>query len=159
MTNLCKRQNGQNVYTAEDCFRFLEECGQQHYGAHFRIYPEDHPLIFRLLVYYIQDHRTAEQLNLNLRKGVLLIGPIGCGKTSLMFLMRYFLPDHRQYTIKSTRAISLEFQQDGYPVIQRYSTQSFHYQHGELHPKAHCFDDLGVEQLLKHYGNQCNIMT
>ncbi|MEM6843217.1 MAG: ATPase [Bacteroidota bacterium] len=159
MTNLCKRQNGKNVYTAEDCFRFLEERGQHHYGAHFRIYPEDHKLIFRLLVYFIQDLHTAKELNLNLRKGILLTGPIGCGKTSLMFLMRYFLPDYRQYTIKSTRTISLEFQQNGHEIIQRYSNQSFHYQCGELHPKALCFDDLVVEQPLKHYGNQCNIMA
>ena len=159
MANLCRRQDGKNVFVAEDCFRFLEEKGQHHYGPHFRIYPEDHALIFKLLVYFIQDQQTAPSLNLNLRKGILLTGPIGCGKTSLMMLMRAFLPDHRRHILKSTRAISLEFQEDGYPVIQRYSTQSFHQRGGENHPKIYCFDDLGVEQPLKHYGNQCNIMA
>ena len=159
MANLCRRQDGKNVFVAEDCFRFLEEKGQHHYGPHFRIYPEDHALIFKLLVYFVQDHHTAPSLNLNLRKGILLTGPIGCGKTSLMMLMRAFLPDHRRHVLKSSRSISLEFQEDGYQVIQRYSTQSFHQRGGESHPKIYCFDDLGVEQPLKHYGNQCNIMA
>ena len=73
--------------------------------------------------------------------------------------MRYFLSDRRRHVLKSTRTISLEFQEDGYPVIQRYSTQSFHRRGGESYPKIYCFDDLGVEQPLKHYGNQCNIMA
>ena len=150
MANLCRRQDGKNVFVAEDCFRFLEEKGQHHYGPHFRIYSEDHTLIFKLLVYFVQDHHTASTLNLNLRKGILLTGPIGCGKTSLMMLMRYFLPDHRRHVLKSTRAISLEFQEDGYSVIQRYSTQSFQQRGGESLPKIYCFDDLGVEQPLKH---------
>ena len=145
MANLCRKQDGKNVFVAEDCFRFLEEKGQHHYGPHFRIYPEDHALIFKLLVYFIQDQQTAPSLNLNLnlRKGILLTGPIGCGKTSLMMLMRSFLPDHRRHVLKSTRAISLEFQEDGYPVIQRYSTQSFHQRGGENHPKVYCFERSG----------------
>jgi DNA replication protein DnaC len=27
-----------------------------------------------------------------------------------------------------------------------------------LHPKIYCFDDLGAEQSLKYYGNECNVM-
>ena len=45
--------------------------------------------------------------------------------------------------------------QDGYEVITRYSRQSFLYHH----PKTYCFDDLGTENSLKYYGNDCNIMA
>jgi hypothetical protein len=27
------------------------------------------------------------------------------------------------------------------------------------HPKIYCFDDLGAEQSLKYYGNECNVMS
>ena len=26
------------------------------------------------------------------------------------------------------------------------------------HPKIYCFDDLGTEQALKYFGNECNVM-
>ena len=66
-----------------------------------------------------------------------------------------FLPREKRHIIKSCRDISFEFIQDGYEVISKYSRQSFRYNH----PKTYCFDDLGTENSLKYYGNDCNIMA
>jgi len=66
-----------------------------------------------------------------------------------------FLPREKRHLIKSCRNVSFEFIQDGYEVISRYSRHSFRYNH----PKTYCFDDLGTENSLKYYGNDCNIMA
>ena len=66
-----------------------------------------------------------------------------------------FLPREKRHIIKSCRDVSFEFIQDGYEVISKYSRQSFRYHH----PKTYCFDDLGTENSLKYYGNDCNIMA
>jgi energy-coupling factor transporter ATP-binding protein EcfA2 len=129
----------------------MEEKGREQFGDHFRIFPEDHGLIFKLLVYAIRDQENAERLNLNLQKGIMLTGPVGCGKTSLMKLLRFFMVQTESYVIKSCREISFEFIAKGFEVIHKYST-------GESR-KAYCFDDLGTEQNLKYYGNECNVMA
>lgn len=85
----------------------------------------------------------------------MLSGPIGCGKTSLMFLLRHFMPQQNQFTVKSCRDISFEFIKEGYITIQKYSHLSFK----NHEPIVYCFDDLGTENNLKFYGNECNIMA
>ena len=133
----------------------MEAKGKQLFGSHFQIHPEDHPLIFKLLVWIIKDKANAKKQGLSLQKGIMLTGPVGCGKTSLMKILQYFLPSEKRHIIKSCRDVSFEFIQDGYEVISRYSSQSFRYHH----PKTYCFDDLGTENSLKYYGNDCNIMA
>jgi hypothetical protein len=134
---------------------WLSQKGKEPYGSHFRIYEEDKALLRSLLCYFLKDEQTALQLNINLNKGILLTGPVGCGKTTLMSLMRFFQPYPNSFTIKSCRDISFEFIKEGYPTIQKYSHLSFK----NHHPLTYCFDDLGTENNLKFFGNECNIMA
>ncbi len=136
------------------CTSFLEKRGREQYGERFRIYEEDLDVIFKLIVYFVGDKLNAQKLGLDLNKGILLTGPIGCGKTSLMNLMRLVPTPDRTHYMKSCRNVSFEFIQDGYEVIWRYSRMSFN----NSLPKIYCFDDLGTEQNLKYYGNECNVM-
>jgi energy-coupling factor transporter ATP-binding protein EcfA2 len=136
------------------CLSFLEKRGKELYGDKFKMHEEDHDIIFKLIVYFIGDKVQAEKLNLDLNKGILLSGPIGCGKTSLMNLMRFVPPPERNHIVKACRDVSFEFIQEGYDVIWRYSRMSFN----NNHPKIYCFDDMGTEQNLKYYGNECSVM-
>jgi len=133
---------------------FLEKQGRAQFGENFRIHEQDHEIVFRLLVYFLGDLYHADKLGLDLNKGILLTGPIGCGKTSLMSLMRLVPPPERNHIMKTCREVSFEFIGEGYEVINRYSRMSFI----NNHPKIYCFDDLGTEQNLKYYGNECNVM-
>lgn len=136
------------------CISFLEKRGKELYGDKFKIQEEDYEIIFKLLVYFIGDKVQAEKHDLDLSKGILLSGPIGCGKTSLMTLMRFVPPPERNHIMKPCRDVSFEFIQEGYEIISRYSRMSFN----NGHPKIYCFDDLGTEQSLKYFGNECNVL-
>jgi len=149
------KQDTIGPYTFTWCLEQLTKRGQEQFGPHFRIYKEDHDLIRRLLVYFLADKPKADQLGIDLTKGIVLTGPIGCGKTSLMTLMKFVSPPDRNFTLKSTRDVSYDFIQDGYEVIHRYSRLSYN----ATGPRAYCFDDLGAEQALKYYGNECNVMA
>ena len=133
----------------------LEAKGMELYNPNFKVYPEDYEIIFKLLIYFLKDEASTEKYNLSLRKGILLSGPVGCGKTSLMNLVKLTLPQEQRYIVKSCREVSFEFIQDGYTVIRKYSTHSFN----KDIPKTYCFDDLGTENNLKYYGNDGNVMA
>ena len=134
---------------------YMEAKGKELYRPDFRIYEEDREIVFRLLVYFLRDERNAERFGISLRKGLLITGPVGCGKTSLMNLIKLTLPPEQRYIVKACREVSFEFIQDGYSVIRKYSNLSFK---NDI-PKVYCFDDLGTENSLKYFGNECNVMA
>jgi DNA replication protein DnaC len=107
-----------------------------------------------LIAYFMKDETAAALYGLNLDKGILLAGPIGCGKTSLLNLLRLLQPAESRFIMRSCRDVSFEFIERGYSTIPKYSTLSFK----NFEPLVYCFDDLGAENNLKFYGNECNIM-
>lgn len=152
-------KDGTYQFNFSSSLKWLEKNGKKAFGSHFSISKEDHELIFKLMVYAIGDKVCCDKKNINLNKGILLTGPIGCGKTSLMKLVNYFFPVEKQYQIKSSRELSFEFEKEGYQVINRYGNAFVHSFGGRLKSGVICFDDLGIEQSQKHYGNECNVLA
>jgi energy-coupling factor transporter ATP-binding protein EcfA2 len=146
-----------NRYDYEACRAQLEYQGKAIYGPKFRLYPADEAVITQLLAWALRDEVTADKFHLDLHKGLLLTGPVGCGKTSLMSLLRPLLPPAQRYAMKPCREIAFEFASEGYPVISRYSRQSFH--PAMQLPAAICFDDLGLEATIQYFGNSTNTMA
>ena len=136
--------------------RQLEEYGKNTYGAGFRLHDTDRPVVVKLMAYFLQDEAVAAAEGIDLRKGIFLTGKVGCGKTSLMMLMKALAPESYRAHMVSCRHISFEFSKIGYDVISRYSTNAF-FPYTNV-PKVHCFDDLGVEQTVNYWGNNCNVM-
>jgi DNA replication protein DnaC len=149
-----------SLYDYEKVFFFLQNKGQQDFGKHFNISKIDAPIITKIVAYFLKDEFICNQEGIDLKKGIILTGPIGCGKTSIMSLMKYFIDNSKCiYLVKSCRDISFEFIKEGYEIIPRYTTKSF--TRNGLHetPRYFCFDDLGTENNLKYYGNECNVMA
>jgi energy-coupling factor transporter ATP-binding protein EcfA2 len=144
-----------NSFDFTKCLSQIESTGKKLYHPTFKVFAEDYEIIFKLLVYFLKDSAGAEKYNISFRKGILLSGPVGCGKTSLMFILRLFQHPEERLILKPCRDISFEFIQEGYSTIQKYSKHSFK---NDL-PKAFCFDDLGTENNLKYFGNECNVMA
>ena len=134
---------------------WLEKKGIELYGKKFKILETDHEIIYKLIAYFLKDEQACYQFNIDLEKGILLSGPIGCGKTSLMNLMKYLAQTENKFSVKPCRDISFEFIQDGYEVIHRYSKGKLY----QAEPRTYCFDDLGTENNIKYFGNECNVMA
>jgi hypothetical protein len=83
------------------------------------------------------------------RKGLLLVGPVGCGKTTLL---RLFMRNPRQpYGLLSTRKVSERYQEEGLEGLAIYRQAG----RGGI-----CFDDLGAEAMsVRHYGSEANPMA
>jgi len=152
-------KNNTIIYDFQNSLNFITQKGKAIYGHHFHLYNEDMPIIRKILAYTIGDQENTIRQGLNPRKGLMLCGPIGCGKTSLMRLMQLLLPVDHRYPVKACRDVSFEFQKEGFDVIHRYSKRSFTITPGSKTPKTVCFDDLGAEQNLKHFGSECNVMA
>lgn len=135
--------------------QFLDQKGKENYGSNFQLQREDIPTILKLAGYFLQDNKLCAEQNIDLRKGIMLTGPIGCGKTTLMTLCRLLCNQEDRFIVKSARDITFEFIQDGYETIHRYSR-------GKIYAsefRNYCFDDLGTEQNMKHFGNECNVLA
>jgi energy-coupling factor transporter ATP-binding protein EcfA2 len=150
MNNSTKSQ-----FNYPEIINWLEAKGIELYGNHFKILETDYPIVYMLIAYFLQDETTCHQYGINLNKGILLTGPIGCGKTSLMTLMKHLTPIGNKFSVKPCRDISFEFIQDGYQIIHKYSIGQLY----QSEPRTYCFDDLGTENNLKYFGNECNVMA
>lgn len=137
----------------------LQNLGNKMYGKHFKISKEDYPVINKIETWFVQDVVRAEQLNINLKKGILLSGPVGAGKTSIMKIFRLLFAGTNPFIIKSCREITFEFSKNGYEVIQKYSSHSYDTRKVPFRPITYCFDDLGVESNLNYFGDKSNIMA
>lgn len=136
-------------YDFKASLALLDQMGKEKYGPQFRIRKQDVEIIYKLLVYAIRDEENCVKHGINPYKGILLLGPVGCGKTSLMTLIKTFFPKNHQHLIRPAREVAFEFIRDGYPVLLKYGKSN----------RVYCFDDLGVEKSLKHFGNECNTMA
>ena len=126
---------------------YLEAKGKMLFGNEFHLYKEDEPLLYKLCNYIIAEKEKCEKLKLDPAKGVLLSGPVGCGKTSFLKLLRYLVPHQKQYQVIPCRNIVFAFNHLGYKTIEDYGNSSYL-----------CFDDLGVEPAGSFFGKDCNVL-
>jgi len=130
----------------------------------FQLDAHNEPIYRRLLAYFTADEATQAALDLDPGKGILLLGPVGCGKTAAL---RCFERNARApYRIVPARDVARRFLTEGFAVLDRYGAQAFSSRsygsgHGpdHRHPLTYCFDDLGVEQNARLYGNECNVLA
>ena len=140
-------QGNKILYDFEKILIYLEAKGRLLFGKEFKVYDEDREVLFKLCNYAIRDFGSCRKLGLNPDKGILLSGPVGCGKTSLMKLIRHITPHFRPFEIIPARNIVFGFNHIGFRNIEDYGKGHFY-----------CFDDLGVEPDGKHFGSDCNVM-
>jgi DNA replication protein DnaC len=134
-------------YDFKSILIYLGAKGKLLFGKNFKIYEEDEVVLYKLCIYFIRDFEACKKLNIDPNKGILLSGPVGCGKTSLMKLLRHMVPHHKPYEVIPARNITFAFNNIGYKTIQEYGNSSFY-----------CFDDLGVETTGRHFGKDCNVL-
>lgn len=114
------------------------------------------PIIENLCKYFTGDSTGP----LNLKKGILLRGGVGCGKTSIMQLFQY--NQTNSFNIVSCREVAYKFANDGHSAISQYNnllySSNLKLTFGQKEIGT-CFDDLGTEEEKKNFGNQVNVMA
>jgi predicted ATPase len=80
----------QVVYDFDKTMSYLNRYGKSKFGDKFQLRRSDTEILEKLMAYAIRDRKTCESHNIDLEKGILLIGKIGCGKTSLMDIFQNF---------------------------------------------------------------------
>jgi hypothetical protein len=131
--------------------------GKEMFRPDYNIDDIDRAPILKLITYFLKDENVADHLGIDLYKGLIINGPVGCGKTAIMRIMRSLVSPRERFLIRSCREISLEFMREGYQVISRYSKQCFDIHSGA--PRPSCFDDLGLETDVNYFGNSMNVMA
>ena len=137
----------------DDMITWLNQKGKQLYGPIFKIDPRDYEIIFKLLIYFFRDKSNAPKHGIDFQKGLLVSGPVGCGKTSLLNLFRIMVISHSPYQIISCRDISLNFMDQGFASLKYYTGAK------QKKPSVFCFDDLGTETSMKYFGNETNVIA
>lgn len=135
------------LYDFQKILVYLDAKGKILFGEKFVICTKDCEVLFKLCNYFIKDETNCKKLGIDLKKGILLSGPVGCGKTSLMKLLRHLVPHRRSYELVPCRNVVFSFNHLGYKTIGDYGDNGFF-----------CFDDLGVEPSGRFYGKDSNVM-
>ncbi|WP_034893847.1 ATPase [Gillisia sp. Hel_I_29] len=126
---------------------YLNAKGKLLFGEKFKIHRKDKAILIQLISYFIKDKENCKKFGIDIEKGILLSGPVGCGKTSLMKLLRYIVPLQRPYEMIPCRNVTFSFNHLGFKTIEEYGNS-----------KIFCFDDLGVEPFGRFYGKDLNVM-
>lgn len=127
------------------------------FSRNYKIFDIDRPPVLRLLAYFLRDVAVAKDEGLDLRKGLLVTGPVGCGKTSVLQVLRTYCADLHRPQVFSCREIVFEYVQVGQEIIGRYGSGAF-FPYSQV-PRVHAYDDLGLEGPATYQGNPCNVMA
>jgi predicted ATPase len=131
--------------------RFFEQKGLE-----YQI-DEDNKKQFQLLSWYFSknprfenaENKTGQNIgNYGLKKGLMILGNVGCGKTTMIKAFQESLKFvNAGFVIHSCLDVESDFARNGYEALD------------SLHkPYQKMFDDLGFDDVVKHFGNEERIM-
>lgn len=123
------------------------------------ILDDDNREIFETLCLYFSGDPAFELSGeYTFSKGIMLNGPIGCGKTELMRM--FSINSFRPFQVAACRSIASGYQIEGVTALNRYSELVPVYPQKNLgfDMIGQCFDDLGTEDDKKNFGNNLNVM-
>jgi DNA replication protein DnaC len=113
----------------------------------FTISKEEEKL-YKLLSLYFTEDKRFEDGGYSLKKGIMLWGAYGCGKTTIMkAFMQNPLSD---FGVIPCRRVAEIYAEEGNEIVWRYAKV-----------ESICFDDLGTEAeagLKQHFGNKKNVL-
>lgn len=144
-----------------DYFRMIASQGEDKFEQ-FNFDKENKEVIEMLCMYFAQDPRFESRFpEYSLKKGLMMWGDVGCGKTSLMKFLR--VNQVQSYRVIPCSDIALDFVRDGVDGLQKYCNYLVDCSSAAriefLQPHCGiCFDDLGTETISANYGNKVDVM-
>lgn len=110
---------------------------------------------YKRLFVQLKKYFTGTKCDLDLSKGIALMGNIGNGKTTIM---KAFAGNPIQkYNVIPARTIVDQYDIEGKTAVLRFSSpqKSKFFKDETI---GFCFDDVGLEERGKYYGKQVNVM-
>lgn len=138
------------LFSIEKCWQYLLEQGKMVYGEHFRLTKEHKNVIYKLLIYAIEDEQEMRNLGLDPRKGILLMGEPMSGKTAMFRLTKSFYANKKKYDLKSCRLLSQGFVLNGFESLAPLFAPN---------AKVLVLDNMGKENNARHYGYTCDVVA
>ncbi|MBK8516004.1 MAG: ATPase [Saprospiraceae bacterium] len=148
----------QSHFNYDHFARLMELNGQIIYGQEFRLYKEDKDVILQLYAYFTGDTDLCRHYEIHLGKGLFLSGKTGVGKTVHMKLVRQFMHYKERYKMKSCQQLALEYMDHGSQILTQYGRNYVDHVDRSTINQAYCFDDIGTEDEVKHYGTNANVL-
>jgi energy-coupling factor transporter ATP-binding protein EcfA2 len=145
--NLASRKGKELLYDFSKILIYLEAKGKILFGKDFMLYKEDREILYMLSNYFIKDDNNCQRYGIDIQKGLLITGPVGCGKTSFIKLLPYIIPFEKVYVTIPTRNVVFSFNHIGFKTIEDFGHSGFY-----------CFDDLGIEPSGRFFAQECNVM-
>lgn len=122
----------------------------------FNLSSEELEIYKQLSMYFTSDPGFKGSL----KKGLLLFGNIGCGKTTALKL--FMFNPKQSFAIFPCRRVADEFTREGTEALMKYTGMIFINQPELYYGQKSvgiCYDDLGTEHTAKHFGNERNVMA
>lgn len=117
--------------------------------------------VIKILSYYFSGDENFELIEdgYSLDKGILIIGPVGSGKTTILKAIQR--NSFNPFRFVSCRTVAGDYAEFGTSSIKSYSNigdinKRDWFGHSKI---GTCFDDLGTESEKKNFGNQLNVMA
>ena len=108
------------LYDFDKILIYLNAKGKLLFGSRFKIFDEDMEIVLKLCNYFVRDKENCRKDGIDPDKGLLISGPVGCGKTSLMKLLRHIVPYQRPYEIIPCRNVTFSFNHLGFKNHSRF---------------------------------------
>jgi len=145
-------------YTANEFLEgIIDYCEEE--GNPFVIDDENREAITLLAQYFTHDPEF-EKAGYSFRKGLLVYGGVGVGKTRIMNLMRS--NQNQSYRMVDCSDIAADFakRDGGEASLEKYfkDTQLLYANKWQHKTAGYCFDDFGIETEGRYFGNTVNCM-
>ena len=143
--DLNKPKQGKPKRTAEDYLNIYLSIINQNTEKPFELFDFNKEIVMNICKYFSEDEEGPYKL----KKGLLIIGPVGGGKTALM--KAFLNNDKMPFNMQDCREIGDNFLRVGISALDEYLN---------IHKRlsGYCFDDFGWDTGKKIYGNEINPM-
>ena len=141
---------------AKDRAEWFKECCR-FVCSNFQIDKSNRYVMNQIFLYMEKDRSKLDP-----EKGILLCGPVGTGKSTIMQIMnryRYFVSgqDKGGYPMGGFRIDSASFIANSFSMRGKDALELYTYNNGS--PRMMCFDELGREPIpAKYFGTELNVM-
>jgi DNA replication protein DnaC len=142
-------------------FQYSRESLKISFDVDFKIDANNKEVMTNLSQYFTGNPEFENKTKKwSLKKGILLFGQVGTGKTTIM---RFFKDTPTAYIkLISCRAIADEYSLHGLEEIEQYCYNApfgLYNRAFQGNAYSYCFDDLGTETIASHYGETRNVMA